>query len=54
MTFLDSEVERLTGEPLAGLLVTCVGVPTYRSKAGGRPGEPAAVVAPEAGLTPTS
>jgi hypothetical protein len=54
MTFLDSEIEPLTGEPLAGLIVTCVGVPTYRSKAGGRPGEPASVVQPEAGLTPSS
>ena len=53
MTFLDSEIEPLLGEPLAGLLFTCVGVPTYRSKGGGRPGEPVAVVAPAAGLTET-
>ena len=40
MTILDSELEQLLGEPLAGLLFTCVGRPTYRNKAGGRPGEP--------------
>jgi hypothetical protein len=51
MTFLDSEIAGLLGEPLAGLLFTCVGVPTYRNKGGGRPGEPAAVVVPAAGLT---
>ena len=53
MTFLDSEIAGLLGEPLVGLLFTCVGVPTYRNKGGGRPGEPAAVVLPQAGLTPT-
>jgi SagB-type dehydrogenase family enzyme len=52
MTFLDSEIAGLLGEPLAGLLFTCVGVPTYRNKGGGRPGEPAAVVVPQAGITP--
>jgi hypothetical protein len=52
MTFLDSEIGGLLGEPLAGLLFTCVGVPTYRTTAGGRPGEPASVVTPTAGLTP--
>jgi SagB-type dehydrogenase family enzyme len=51
MTFLDSEVEGLLGEALAGLLFTCVGVPTYRNKGGGRPGAPASVVIPQAGLT---
>lgn len=51
MTFLDSEIAGLLGEPLAGLLFTCVGVPTYRNKEGGRPGEPASVVIPPAGLT---
>jgi hypothetical protein len=40
MTFLDSELAGLLGEPPAGLLFTCVGVPTYRSKSGGRPGAP--------------
>jgi hypothetical protein len=53
MTFLDSEIPGLLGEPLAGLLFTCVGVPTYRTKAGGRPGEPASVVTPTPGLTPS-
>ena len=38
MTFLDSEIAALLGEPLAGLLFTCVGVPSYRNKGGGRPG----------------
>ena len=51
MTFLDSHIAGLLGEPLAGLLFTCVGVPTYRNKGGGRPGEPASVVVPPAGLT---
>jgi hypothetical protein len=54
MTFLDSEIAGLLGEPLAGLLLTCVGVPTYRNKGGGRPGEPASVVVPLPGLTPPS
>jgi Nitroreductase family len=52
MTFLDSELAGFLGEPLAGLLFTCVGVPTYRSKSGGRPGAPASVVVPRPGLTP--
>ena len=52
MTFLDSEIEALLGEPLAALLFTCVGVPTYRNKGGGKPGEPASVVVPMPGLTP--
>ena len=43
MTFLDSEVPALLGAPLDALLFTCVGVPTYRSAAGGLPGEPTAV-----------
>jgi hypothetical protein len=51
MTFLDSEIAGLLGEPLAGLLFTCVGVPTYRNKRGGRPGQPVSVVTPPAGLT---
>ena len=34
------------GEPLAGLLFACVGVPAYRNKAGGRPGAPASIVYP--------
>jgi hypothetical protein len=40
MTFLDSEIPGLVGEPLIGLLFTCVGVPTYRTRPGGAPGEP--------------
>jgi hypothetical protein len=51
MTFLDTEIEPLLGEPLAGLLLTCVGVPTYRNKGGGKPGAPASVVVPAPGLT---
>ncbi|MFI1994103.1 SagB/ThcOx family dehydrogenase [Actinoplanes sp. NPDC020271] len=45
MTFLDSEVPGLLGEPgeLATLLFTCVGVPEYRSRPGGGPGAPVAV-----------
>ncbi len=43
MTFLDSEVPALLGEPLDGLLFTCVGVPEYTSTAGGPPGAPTAV-----------
>ncbi len=39
MTFADSEIAGLLGEPLAGLLFTCVGVPTYRNRPGGAPGE---------------
>ena len=48
MTFLDTEIEPLLGAPLAGLLITCVGVPTYRSTDGGRPRQPIEVVTPEA------
>lgn len=42
MTFLDSEVPALLGEPddLVTLLFTCVGVPEYRSRRGGGPGAP--------------
>lgn len=40
MTFADTEIESLLGEPLAALLFTCVGVPTYRTRPGGTPGEP--------------
>ncbi|MGB8381173.1 MAG: hypothetical protein WCG47_07960 [Dermatophilaceae bacterium] len=48
MTFLDTEIEPLLGAPLAGLLITCVGVPTYRNTHGGRPRQPIEVVTPEA------
>ena len=45
MTFLDSDVPELIGEPedLVTLLFTCVGVPEYVSKSGGAPGAPAAL-----------
>lgn len=45
MTFLDSEVPGLLGEPqgIATLLFTCVGVPAYTSRAGGTPGAPRSV-----------
>jgi len=43
MTFLDSEMPALLGEPLDAMLFTCVGVPEYKSTAGGLPGAPAAV-----------
>jgi hypothetical protein len=42
MTFLDSDVPSLLGEPddLMTLLFTCVGVAEYQSRAGGGPGAP--------------
>jgi hypothetical protein len=40
MTFIDSEVPALLGEPLDALLFTCVGVPEYASAVGGSPGAP--------------
>ena len=46
MTFFDSEIAGLLAAPLAGLIFTCVGVPEYRSKPGGRPGQPTAVHVP--------
>jgi SagB-type dehydrogenase family enzyme len=46
MTFLDSVVPDLLGEPLAALLFTCVGVPAYRNKRGGTAGKPVPVVVP--------
>jgi hypothetical protein len=48
MTFIDSEVPASIGEPLDGLLFTCVGVPEYRSASGGLPGAPTNV----RGVTP--
>ncbi len=48
MTFIDSEVPASIGEPLDGLLLTCVGVPEYRSASGGSPGVPTEV----RGVTP--
>jgi hypothetical protein len=43
MTFLDSEIPGLLGEPLQALLFTCVGVPDYPSATGGPPGAPTPV-----------
>ena len=43
MTFYDSEVPALLGEPLDALLFTCVGVPEYASAPGGLPGAPTPV-----------
>jgi hypothetical protein len=43
MTFIDSEVPSLLGDPLDGLLFTCVGVPDYASAAAGPPGAPTRV-----------
>ena len=45
MTFRDAAVPALLGEPddLVILLFTCVGVPEYRSRPGGEPGEPVPV-----------
>ena len=40
MTFLDSEIPGLLGEPLEALLFTCVGVPEYTPVPGGLPGAP--------------
>jgi nitroreductase len=46
MTFLDSEISALLGEPLAALLFTCVGVPHHRTKRAGTPRDPADVSEP--------
>ena len=43
MTFTDSEIASLLGEPLDALLFTCVGVPKYKAVAAGPPGEAARV-----------
>jgi SagB-type dehydrogenase family enzyme len=55
MTFDDSQVPGLLGEPddVAALLFTCVGVPAYQSRAGGRPGAPVEIrpVTPRLGGT---
>jgi hypothetical protein len=40
MTFLDSAIPALLGEPLAGLLFTCVGVPFHLTKRAGAPRAP--------------
>ena len=43
MTFDDSQVPALLGEPLDGLLFTCVGVPSYPNAPAGPPGAPTPV-----------
>ena len=43
MTFADSELADVVGEPTDGLLLTCVGVPEYRSATAGPPGAPVEV-----------
>jgi hypothetical protein len=43
MTFVDSLVATLLGQPLDGLLLTCVGVAEYPSAVGGMPGEPTSI-----------
>ncbi len=43
MTFADSLVPALLGQPLHGLLFTCVGVPEYASAGGGMPRTPTSV-----------
>ena len=43
MTFLDSEIPGLLQEEMEAMIFTCVGVPEYANKPGGRPGEPARV-----------
>jgi hypothetical protein len=43
MTFVDNQIPPLLGEPLDGLLLTCVGVPEYTSAKGGLPGAPTEV-----------
>ncbi len=43
MTFLDSEIPGFVGEPLDGLLFTCVGVPEYQPRPGGLPGAPSEI-----------
>ena len=37
MTFVDGEIPALVGEPLAALLLTCVGVPAYKHGPAARP-----------------
>jgi SagB-type dehydrogenase family enzyme len=43
MTFIDSEVPALLGEPHDALLFTCVGTPLYQSSPAGPPGAPTTV-----------
>lgn len=46
MTFQDSDIAGLLGQPLDCLLWTCVGVPDYPSRSGGLPGAPVSVRTP--------
>ena len=46
MTFLDSEIPALLGEPLAALLFTCAGFLHHRTKRAGTPRDPADVSEP--------
>jgi len=41
LTFYDELVSQFFGTPTQCLLVTAVGVPAYRNRAGGSPGAPA-------------
>jgi len=43
MTFVDSHIPGLLGEPVEALLFTCVGVPENTSQPGGLPGSPTSV-----------
>ena len=43
MTFADIELADVVGEPIDGLLLTCVGMPEYRSATAGPPGAPVEV-----------
>jgi hypothetical protein len=43
MTFVDGKLPRLVGEPVSGLLFTCVGTVEYASRPGGPPGLPTLV-----------
>ena len=43
MTFTDHRIADVVGERVDGLLLTCVGIPEYRSTAGGAPGAPTEV-----------
>jgi Nitroreductase family len=40
MTFLDADIPAFLKEDLQAMLFTCVGVPEYRNRPGGPPGEP--------------
>ena len=40
MTFFDADLPGLLGEPLAGLMLACLGVPVRKGLPGGTPGEP--------------